>query len=542
MPIDIRKAKGRPKQVQLLNIADFTGGLNLNTDTFKLAPNESPDMLNVDVDQRGGFQLRKGVARINTTAMNHAPVSAWEYTTASGTRYVMVHTDTGFLNPGDVYYSTGGNFTSLAISNYNIPVRRAAVMDNKVYMTSYAVAGTTQYKWDGTTLTAMNASAPTWQNDFTAPTGTYLPMAKCIAVHSNYMWVANTRENGTAYPSRVRWSHPGRPEDWRLNDYINIDVGKDTDEITALVPMRDHILVFKRKSVHAIFGYDFNSFQVVTVSEDVGAESQEAVVSTPQGVYFFDRDHGVFVYEGRGAPKWVFEPIFPALRDGTIPKTYINRVHLGWVNKRLWLSVPYGTTATDRTHTFVYDPVVGKRGAWMLYDLPMGPFTTALNGRFFSGVRPGGANAGWVVELDAATAAAYDNFSGTNVHITSRWRSPWFDASQPAVKKRWRRMEAVLQGGVVGDITVQVYTDYDQSAVVKEFFLSATGSGSNGIWDTSNWDSAAWARSNTVYDVIDQGSSFGIARSVSLVFNGPPTNVQWGVDGFTLKYIPRKVR
>jgi hypothetical protein len=41
----------------------FTGGLNLRSDQFNLAENESPDLLNVLVDPRGGIRQRDGVDR-----------------------------------------------------------------------------------------------------------------------------------------------------------------------------------------------------------------------------------------------------------------------------------------------------------------------------------------------------------------------------------------------------------------------------------------------------------------------------------------------
>ena len=50
-----------PKRTQLYSLRDFTGGLNLVADTFKLQENESPDLLNVDIDRHGGFQVCRGV-------------------------------------------------------------------------------------------------------------------------------------------------------------------------------------------------------------------------------------------------------------------------------------------------------------------------------------------------------------------------------------------------------------------------------------------------------------------------------------------------
>ena len=41
-------------QVVVERYDDFTGGLNLRADQFQLSKNESPDMLNVEIDPRGG--------------------------------------------------------------------------------------------------------------------------------------------------------------------------------------------------------------------------------------------------------------------------------------------------------------------------------------------------------------------------------------------------------------------------------------------------------------------------------------------------------
>ena len=56
-----------PNRLEPLNLMDFTGGLNLRRNQFQLADNESPDLLNVDIDPRGGFYTRKGWQRWNDT-------------------------------------------------------------------------------------------------------------------------------------------------------------------------------------------------------------------------------------------------------------------------------------------------------------------------------------------------------------------------------------------------------------------------------------------------------------------------------------------
>jgi hypothetical protein len=52
-------------ELQPINLDDFTGGVNLWRNQFNIAPNQSPDMLNMEIDPRGGFYTRKGWSRWN---------------------------------------------------------------------------------------------------------------------------------------------------------------------------------------------------------------------------------------------------------------------------------------------------------------------------------------------------------------------------------------------------------------------------------------------------------------------------------------------
>ncbi|MEE8307116.1 MAG: hypothetical protein V3R81_07610, partial [Gammaproteobacteria bacterium] len=55
--------------------SDFTGGLNLRADQFNLTENESPALLNVEVDPRGGVRRRDAVTKINSTALDNEIIS-----------------------------------------------------------------------------------------------------------------------------------------------------------------------------------------------------------------------------------------------------------------------------------------------------------------------------------------------------------------------------------------------------------------------------------------------------------------------------------
>ena len=51
--------------------SDFTGGLNLRADQFNMGETESPSLLNVSVDPRGGVRRRNGVTKVNATELSN---------------------------------------------------------------------------------------------------------------------------------------------------------------------------------------------------------------------------------------------------------------------------------------------------------------------------------------------------------------------------------------------------------------------------------------------------------------------------------------
>jgi hypothetical protein len=353
-------------QVRILPSIDFRGGLNLRSDAFQLDESESPDLLNVDLDPRGGFAMRRALLPINQSAVPFSTRlhSIFTYATSGGTNQVLVGSGK------HTYYSTGTSFTSIGTTWTTTDPQRATVFNDVLYIQN----GTdVPREWNGTVVGNLvdPAVGPTWNSDFDAPNDGDMPIAKCIVSHLGSVWVANTYENGTRYRSRVRWSHPNKPEDWRENDSIDVDTGHDGDEITALVPLGDRLLVFKRHSLHVIVGYDKDTFQVYPLSQTVGAVSQEAVAAVEGAVYWFDWPNGAFRYDG-GEIEWLFERLMPAIWEGDIPAAYQSKVTCGVLGRRVYVSVPWGDS-TDNARTFVFDPTLAKEGAWTFYGHGLGP-------------------------------------------------------------------------------------------------------------------------------------------------------------------------
>ena len=534
---------------------DFTGGLNLNTNIMQLAPNESPDMMNVDVSNGGGFRQRKAVVGYDYSFAGYGDIHA--YYGSGGNQIIANDEIIAFTGTAINVYSTPGGSVIDTFTNYRnhlYPLRSVQFKD-KLYLQNGINA---PLRWDGSTDTALTQ---TYNGDLTAPNDGDMPIGKCMAVYKGCVFVANTLESGTNYRSRIRWSHPNQPEDYVETHWIDVDVGTDADGITALVPFDDRLLIFKRNSVHVLFGDPPENLSVYPLSHDVGTVSQETVASSPMGVYFFDPNEGVYLYNGRSI-EWKFASLYPALQDGRIPRSASDLVALGWVDRRLWVGVPWTEDASlDRpTRTFILDPAVGKNGAWTHYDfgvralLEWAPSDTepvwlARVGQYIP-IAEGYTN--HMSLLNQNQSHDHDGSPGAPLErrIKGWYTTPWFDLGEPAVKKRWRRPEVVLIDGQDSQVLCKVYKDYDPTDVKRtmRFITDANSAGTTtGVWDDvgDEWDVNTWAAESGTRGerwVNDKGTPIGSARAVALRFENPPQEVDWGINSLTLKVTPRTVR
>lgn len=583
--------------LELLRVDDFTGGLNLRADQFQLAQNESPRMLNVEIDPRGGVFSRGGMQRITTQPIiggnllleNNdvlqaesndllTPESLGEWTPEvlfpfeGVANYLML--STGFNNPnnGNVFYSSGSDFTALNIAVKNEHGCGFAEWGDTLHMTPGL--GTQCYTWNGATLTAINSSGNSTGGIYTAfgSSSNHMPQSKHVLTHAGKLFVANTREytgtggSYTDYPNRIRWSDENAPLRWTAANYIDINDGGNG--ITAIASFNGTLLVFKATSVYAIYGYNADTFQVVELSKKIGTVTSHSVTTTERGVYFFSWPDGLFVYTGSGIID-LFEPIRPIIQTSKVNPSVTDEIYVNYVNRRIWVSLPYSEDggATVPTTSFVYDPSIGSnqnigesfgvddafsgRGSWTMFRTSDGygaaggcTFTTSAGSVINAVAHP---VADSVLNVDIYTQQT-DNIDGTDTNFDSYYRTRWMDAGSYSQKKMWRRPDFVLkQKPTARQLNIKVFHDYEEApgSEKRTFFLGIPASGSGAIWGfppTGNmiWGTSQWGPPNEGA-FLETGSNLGLARSVQLEISGP-TGLSWGVDSFTAKFNPRRVR
>lgn len=548
--------------IRVIQSDDFTGGLNLEANVFQLAPNQSSDMLNVDINQRGGVQRRLGCVRRNTSAVgglsagSFSPQRLYSWTGVQGKK-LMLSTDT------KVFYSTNGNFTDLTVTSdatYGAEFANwTETGTSYLYMT--LGHGYAPRKWDGTTLTTLTASGTgAWQNDLANPNGTHMPKAEHIAVHVDRAWVADTTESAVHYPNRVRFSHPLFPESWREDDYIDV-IGGGTG-IVGIVPFAGHLLVFKPRAVFAIYGYSDDTFQLVELTRQVGAVNTKGIVATDAGVYFFSYPEGVYFYDGKGI-RDVFQNLRPLIYTAEINESALGDLSMGYANKKLFVSLPTGNSNTvtttydnvgvtydqeDRkyagtsrttkaTVSFVFNETVGKTGAWTVYHTSdnyayVNPITY-LDGNGKTHYVAAHPYQPYVFNFDVPDTHT-DNFTGTEVAYESYYVLPWVDGGNYVAKKFWRRPDFVVRREKTPvQLSVNIYQDWNSIDVEKSYTVETDAVDISGL-SYEGWNDP------DLGSILVKAHSLGLARAVQLKISSNAGN-PWCVNSIAYKYNPRGV-
>lgn len=546
--------------MRVIQADDFTGGLNLEANVFQLAANQSADMLNVDINQRGGVQRRLGNVRRNTSAVgglsvgSFAPRRLFSWA-AEQSNYLMLSTDT------KVFYSTTGNFTDLGLTSDATSGAEYASWTTNATSYLYMSLGYTYAprKWDGTTLTTLTASGTgQWQNDLTTPTGTHMPRAEHIAVHQDRVWVANTKEDSTVHPNRVRFSHPLFPESWREDDYIDV-VGGGTG-ITGIVPFAGHMVVFKPRAVFAIYGYNDDTFQVVELTREVGAFNAQCWAVSDYGIYFFSFPEGVYFYDGKGI-RDVFQNIRPVIYTAEINESALQEISMGYANKKLFVSLPMGNSNTvstlydaagitydqaDRkyagtsrttkpTVSFIWNETIGKGGAWTIYQTSdsyayVSP-TTYLDSSGSTHYVAAHPYQPYVFNFDVPDLHT-DNFTGTASAFDSYYVTPWLDAGNYVTKKFWRRPEFIMRRERTAvTLDVAVYRNWNGIDSTKTYSVSSPAVDVSGL-SYEGWNDP------DLGSVLVKADSLGLARSVQLKISSDD-GTPWCVNSIAYKYNPR---
>ena len=466
---------------------DFTWGLDFGP-VQQIPANGVAVARDVDFSARGGFTQRCGIVPYDY-ATPHVGESIYVLGTHNrvddGLQQVLAITTT----TGEIWWTGGGGwFTAAPSGKGNWPVVAQAVtgirfrdgifastmaqFDDRSYIQNGAIVAR---RWNGYVSVALGN---TFVDNFAAPTGGNMPVARLIAAHREYLFVAYTDEHFGTYtdlkPRRIRWSHPGQPEDWRTQDFIDIPNGT----IRALLPFQDFLMVFTDDEIYGLYGSSADDFSLQRMSGDTGTAWARSVTRGPGRAYWWDWDNGVMCYDGRKIIS-VFDKLAPALQNGQFSWGAIQNglddiPELCWSDGRLYVAKQ--VVPTDHGKTLVFDPTVGKNGSWTTYD--WGGYSSEFgSGGVVAGMttipRPSNFDL-MVVGLGTRCYITNDGvfdldyFGGANPTIPTAprmlLRTAPMEGSTNATKKRFRRPRMAVRSGSTQSFAYRWVRDYDPTA------------------------------------------------------------------------------
>ena len=488
---------------------DFSGGLNLRDAPIMLAPNETPDCLNVQFDERGGVVARKGLTKDNATdtiGSGSDNIVNGFYSAVLGYEVFQVGAELWARTAADTY----SEVTRAASANAFTTSARCSFADfagNLVMV--HPVDGILVYS-GSSNITVASAT----------------PVGTCCAVWQNKLWVASGNQ--------VSWSNAGTAATWTGTDTLRLRDLNDAG-VTALVPMGGALVAFKRRSMHRI--YDSTLGANTIVSADLGVVGPLAVTVLGELIYGFS-EKGVIVTDGLSEPRIVSDKIEPMFHPSQVAMGQLDRICAGQFEDRALFSFPgFGETYNDRTIE-----VDTSTGAWGVHDFGASCFVVSLASARLVLVAAPGSGSG--------VRHVYKVFDGTTddgTAIASRWRSAPLDLGGMGLV-RVRR--ALLAGR--GDPDLYVYRDFASGG--EQFAIDFVQDGV-ATWGSFKWgDGTKWG-SGSAHEVYDDAYSLGTCRAIQLELRASGSTVlsvpqllsglgqaetigAWAFYGATLDYVP----
>lgn len=463
-----------------LVLRDFSGGLNLRDAPSEVADNESPDLLNVTLDERGGVVKRLGRTKYNSSQLNSTAFQNLFYWQTGQLMFTQQGTS--------IYNTNGGGTWSAAVKTFSTSARVAFCDFQGKVVVVHPVDGVFT-STDGTTFTQTAGGT----NNMEAVRG------NCIAVWQNKVWVAGDPNN----PPRVWASNAGDPTKYTIaTDFVDVRE-KDNALVTALgaghgedVQAHAGLLVFKEESCYRINSANATTgFTFTTLDTQYGAAGPLAVVSN-LGLICAISKKGIIVTNGVDPPQVASRKIEPLFRPEQLDFSTSSNWSAGVYRDRIVFSLNRrigGASQSTPNFTLEYHPAVG----WIsCHDFGSPAFATWAK------------NDSKLYSCSPTNGYAYETFKGgtdDGAAIACRFQTRWFEPGK-GILVRFRRLLVSGRG------TFNLYTKFDYSTAQGDLIQVAI-LGSGMTWGTGVWGTGLYGV--PPIEDYEQYFSLGIGRAIS---------------------------
>lgn len=451
-----------------VDISDFTGGLNTFDPEYTLALNESPDLDNIVLLDKG-FKKRMGDAAWNSSAMVSGS------TAVTGMGYIKLDAGTEFLNAiaGTKFFADSGLSGTMTDRTGAITITAGQNnIWNSVNFNNLQIwfggAPDAPFKYSGTgNIAALGGTPPTANNVFAA---------------NNRIFAMNTAAN----PSRIFWPILSNPEDWTGTGSGNADVAlSDGDSLQCgVVTGPDTAILFKNNSTHMMI-LTRQPFPIYQLQRGIGIAGKNAWASANGTIYFITP--GLRMKSTTDGVNFQTYPnniddIFDSINTSRSP--YIQGIYyppLEWI-----MFVVSTGSSTTNNYLIIWD-IQKKCFLRCMTGFKANVSGFVQNRRLFMGHYNGKL-------FEKLKATVFSDASETSPGaIDGYWRVP-FSGYGRAIDETIHplALNVVALTESASTLDVSYGFDFTSPSTTDSFSLQAVG----GVWDTSLWDTGVWGGQN----------------------------------------------
>lgn len=196
------------------------------------------------------------------------------------------------------------------------------------------------------------------------------PQANLIVYFKNRLWAAGI----LGQPNLIRWSGSatdGAYNVWPEQSQAPLSTAKDNSEITAIAPLADNLVIFKKNSIWQMVdngisdtGPQLALYEPRLVVAGVGTVAQATVQAVEGGLIFLSED-GFYFYDGTPNIKRISDPIQSYIEQINPSRTPYAQAVV-WRTKHYYLcAVSVGAESSSNNYVFAYDY---EQQAWWVWD------------------------------------------------------------------------------------------------------------------------------------------------------------------------------
>jgi hypothetical protein len=322
-----------------------------------------------------------------------------------------------YSNEGPASTITAGSTGSLVV---NIPNSTQPAVDAVVvYARNKTTGETIRRKISSGAMSAgasstLTISSTNWQSNDEAPTDHTVPGVFSFGVVWKNRWWARS----ATVKNRLHFSQLFQPQSWPSLFYLDIPF-EQGDEIRALQPIGDSLIVFGTTKIFIIVGQTSLDFEVrPTLDSQGGAFGHRAVCTIENGIVHLDAT-GVLIFDG-ATDRLLSQELDPAMRDlvrnASVADLQKIAVVYDSLRKELRVAIPrrypsatWGEYILDLTRTNRQE---GK-SAWTETDRSIGGYVP------WSGPEAAAGNRGRLLTWHSSVARLFEENVGTTANSSN---------------------------------------------------------------------------------------------------------------------------